>query len=208
MAGLAVKVTIPSMRDDLAREERRQASAITAGMRESTDELKGDLRGQVLSAGLGQRLANTWRGQSFPKGRNSLHPAGYVWSNAPDIIDFFAGDHEVVPLNGKKFLAIPTAIARREQRGRYGARPTVASVIARKGQKMTVVKGRNGTRIGLFDESVSVRTGKRRKGQKRNLVAYFIFVPSVRGRKRFDIPAAVDKVVAGIPDRIVAHLQD
>ncbi|MFG5121617.1 DUF6441 family protein, partial [Methylorubrum sp. POS3] len=43
------------------------ARSVTAGMRAVTDGLKEDLRADVREAGLGQRLANTWRGQTFPK---------------------------------------------------------------------------------------------------------------------------------------------
>jgi hypothetical protein len=38
-------------------------------MREATDGLKTELRGQITSADLGSRLANTWLGEVYPKGR-------------------------------------------------------------------------------------------------------------------------------------------
>ena len=84
------------------------AGAATGAMRESTPDAKQRLREQVTAAGLGNRLANTWRGESYPKGRASVNPAGFIWSNAPDIIDSFNRGAQIVPHAGRKFLAIPT----------------------------------------------------------------------------------------------------
>ncbi len=34
------------------------------------------MRRQVHSSGLGQRMANTWRGDIYPRGQNSIRAAG------------------------------------------------------------------------------------------------------------------------------------
>ncbi len=46
----------------LADEVRIAEQAVTQSIREATDDLKTELRNQITGAGLGQRLANTWRG--------------------------------------------------------------------------------------------------------------------------------------------------
>ena len=67
------------LKAELAAAER----AVTAGVRAATDGLKTELRRQIIGAGLGNRLANTWRGEVYPKGQPSIGAAGFVWSKAP-----------------------------------------------------------------------------------------------------------------------------
>ena len=63
------------------------AEAASLAMRDTTYKALLELREQVTGAGMGQRLANTWRDRVFPEKRRSMTPSGYIWSNAPDIID-------------------------------------------------------------------------------------------------------------------------
>ncbi len=51
------------------------AKAVTLGIRSATDGLKLEMRSQVRSAGLSSRLANTWRGDTFPKSKTSINAA-------------------------------------------------------------------------------------------------------------------------------------
>ena len=52
------------------KEEYRTAErAVTLGIREATNGLKMSMRRQVHSSGLGQRMANTWRGDIYPRGQ-------------------------------------------------------------------------------------------------------------------------------------------
>jgi hypothetical protein len=81
------------------------AEAASIAMRDTTYKALLELREQVTSAGLGQRLANTWRNRVFPERRRSMTPSGYIWSNAPNIIDAFSRGAQVVPLAGRRFLA-------------------------------------------------------------------------------------------------------
>lgn len=77
--------------NDLLKAELRVAEkAVTVGVREATDGLKTDLRRQITSAGLGSRLANTWRGEVYPKGQPSIGAAGFVWSKAPGLVRMYA----------------------------------------------------------------------------------------------------------------------
>ena len=91
--------------------------AVSVTMAQAGASLKLAWRGQITGAGLGQRLANTIRSQTYPKGRNSLDAAALVWSNAPLII----GAHDTGPLirSGNGFwLAIPLPAAGKGLGGR------------------------------------------------------------------------------------------
>ena len=79
-------------------------------MREAGTDLKTAWRGQITQAGLGRRLSNSIRSQTYPKAGDSLKAAALVWSKAPVII----GAHDTGPLIRSKdgfWLAIPTAAA-------------------------------------------------------------------------------------------------
>ena len=86
--------------------------AVSAAMREAGTSLKSAWRGQITGAGLGRRLANSIRSQTYPKAGESLNAAALVWSKAPVIV----GAHDTGPLIRSKdgfWLAIPTPAAGR-----------------------------------------------------------------------------------------------
>lgn len=91
------------MKAEFATAER----AVTLGVRETTDGLKMSMRRQVTSAGLGQRMANTWRGDNYPKGENSIRAAGVVYTKASRIMEGFE-DAAVIRSKDGWWLAIPT----------------------------------------------------------------------------------------------------
>ena len=91
--------------------------AVSTTMARAGAGLKFAWRGQITGSGLGQRLANTIRSQTYPKGRNNQDAAALVWSNAPIII----GAHDTGPLirSGNGFwLAIPLLAAGKAQGGK------------------------------------------------------------------------------------------
>ncbi|MBP3514916.1 MAG: hypothetical protein J6K65_01760 [Alphaproteobacteria bacterium] len=91
----------------LDEEYKKSADAVTKGIINATDGLKNAMRSQVKSSGLSSRLANTWRGQVYPKGKKSISAAGVVYSKAPKIM---AGFEYQTIIRGKNgfWLAIPT----------------------------------------------------------------------------------------------------
>ena len=100
----------------LADEVRIAEQAVTHSIREATDGLKTELRSQITGAGLGQRLANTWRGEVYPKGQMSIKAAGLVYSRAPVIV----GAHDQGATIRSKdgfWLAIPLPAAGKGPRG-------------------------------------------------------------------------------------------
>jgi hypothetical protein len=100
----------------MAAEVKAAERAVSGGVRQATDGLKNELRGQVTGAGLGERLAKSWRGDLYPKGGMSINAAGFVYTKAPQIIGAFAYGTTIRSKRGR-FLAIPTQyVTRRENK--------------------------------------------------------------------------------------------
>jgi Family of unknown function (DUF6441) len=76
-----------SLQADTQAELRDIERAVAAGTREAGRGLRTELRRQVTSAGLGQRLANSWRDRHYPN--QQLDPASLVYTKAPQIIRAF-----------------------------------------------------------------------------------------------------------------------
>jgi hypothetical protein len=92
---LKLKLDItPDLVAAMAAEVKAGEKAVTAAMREAGTGLKTAWRGQITGAGLGRRLANSIRSQTYPKAGESLNAAALVWSKAPVIV----GAHDTGPL--------------------------------------------------------------------------------------------------------------
>jgi len=105
---------VGSIKADLQAEMRGIEKAVAAGVKEAGDGLKGSLREQVVSAGLGTRLARAWRNRAWPN--KGYDTASLVWSKAPQIVRVF---DEGVVIRGKSgfWLAIPTPAAPKRRVG-------------------------------------------------------------------------------------------
>lgn len=184
------------------------AQAATAAMRETMPIAKQELRDQVTSAGLGQRLANTWRGEVYPKDRRALNPAGYIWSNAPDIIDSFMRGATIRPVNGAQFLWIPTKNVPRA-RGRVGRKGnnlkggalTPEECENRFNTDFVVLRGRAGRLLAFMDLlAAKNRRGFRpatrarlAQGRQRKLTLMFVLTPTARMPKLLDVDKVADR---------------
>jgi hypothetical protein len=137
----------------MAAEVAAGERAVTAAMREAGTALKAAWRLQIIGAGLGARLANSIRSQSFPRSGESLDAAALVWSKAPVIV----GAHDAGPLIRSKngfWLAIPLPAAGKSLRGgritpgewerRHGLR--LRFVYRRIGSSLLVAEGRLNTK--------------------------------------------------------------
>lgn len=194
------------------------AAAATATMDQVTVGLKQDLRLQVVAAGLGSRLGNTWRGRRYPVGQQSLSAAAYIWSNAPDIIDAFDRGATIRPVNGKRYLAVPTENVplRRRGSGGKGLRMSPEQVELEFNQDLKFAKTANGRLIAF----VNVVGAKNKRGFRRAAAAriasgrqvaavvMFIMVPTVHMPKKFDIDSAArvwaDRVQGIFSDNMAA----
>lgn len=181
--------------------------------------LKGDLRADVVDAGLGQRLANTWRGKTFPEGGASIEAASFVWSNAPNIVDAF--DRGVTIRSSRGFwLAIPTPAAGVKGISATGARKRITPggwerrtgmrlrVIYRRGQpSLLVADNARLSKKGLARPNI----GRTRSGMQftrlsgRATVVLFILVPQVTLRKRLDVEAIAERLASRVPSAIASH---
>jgi len=205
-----------SIKADMQAEMRRIERAVTAGVKESGDGLKGSLRKQVVSAGLGPRLARTWRSRAYPnKGHDA---ASLVWSKAPQIVRVF---DEGAVIRGKSvfWLAIPTPAA--PKRGVGGKRITPSSFPEHRYGPLRFVYRRGRPSLLVVDgvrASHSRKTGElrgfrkasersRRTGSGLTTVAMFLLVPQVRIPKRLDVKKAAERWSRRLPSQIGRHMQ-
>lgn len=204
-----------SMKADLKAEMRQIEKAVTSGIKEAGDGLKGSLRRQVISAGLGPRLARTWRSRAYPnKGHDA---ASLVWSKAPQIVRTFDRGAVIKSKSGF-WLAIPTAAA--PKRGVGGKRITPSNFpehrfgplrfIYRKGQPSLLVvdgvrvsgkTGRVGRRAkgGSYTKSGRIKSGI-------TTVVMFVMVPQVKMPKRLDVRRAAEIWSRRTPSLIDRHM--
>ena len=177
-------------------EVKAAGSAVVAGTRRAADGLKQEMRTQVASAGLGRRLANSWRGKTYEN--NKLDAAGRVWTKAPAIMRAL---NEGVTIKSKKglWLAIPTPSAPR--RGVGGKRISPSTFPEHRFGRLRFVYRGSGKPSLLVVDGLRARGGKRggfsRAGKRaratgRGLttVVMFIMVRQVRLRKRLDFTGA------------------
>ncbi|OAN46870.1 DUF6441 family protein [Magnetospirillum moscoviense] len=175
----------------LADEVKATERAASSAMRDATNGLKLDLRAQITGAGLGQRLANSWRSQTYPDSGNSLRPAGLVWSKAPHIIRAFDEGATIRSADGF-WLAVPGPGCP----ARIGKkRPTPRLVAERLGIPLRFVYRRGGPSLLVADD-MRARTGKHggfarsKTGRNAATAIMFLLYPQVTLRKRLDINRA------------------
>jgi hypothetical protein len=209
-------------KDDLKNIEISIAGVATGAMEDAVTGLKSELRGQVLEAGMGQRLANTWRSNVYPAayGRKSINPAGVVWSAAPLIIDAFARGASIRPVNGSKYLWIPTKNVPKHRRA--GSYRSNLSKRAGGGSSMSpeecelhfntefiVRPGRAGSLLAFMDLTAGLNTkrgawrrdtaGRRQQGRRARPVLMFVLRKTVKLPRRFDIESAANRWAAKLP---------
>lgn len=188
--------------------------SVSEAMNEVQAGLKDDLRGQVVGAGMGQRLAKTWRGTRYPEGRPSINSVAYVWSRAPDIVDAFERGVPIVARN-RRFLAVPTKEAGVSHTTVKNKRLTPAIWETETGVKLRFVP--RGSHALLVTEASYVRQParwRRRKSFKpvrtplsggRRFVVIFVLLPMVNPRKRLDVEGAGNRWADRVGGIIAAH---
>ena len=180
--------------------------AVTAAMREAGTGLKASWRGQIVGAGLGARLANSIRSETFPKAGVSLNAAALVWSKAPVIV----GAHDAGPLIRSKngfWLAIPTPAAGRAPGGR---RITPAAWERRTGMRLRFVYRRTGPSLLVADGTrINARglaaVSRSKTGRGQVTAPIFLLVPQVKLPKRLDLARDAERVHDAVPGLIVAN---
>jgi hypothetical protein len=188
----------------MAAEVAAGERAVSAAMREAGTELKTAWRGQITGAGLGRRLANSIRSQTYPKVGDSLNAAALVWSKAPKII----GAHDTGPLIRSKngfWLAIPTEAAGRGLRGR---RITPAEWERRRGLRLQFVYRRTGPSLLVAEGRLNTKgqavVSRSKTGRGAVTAPIFLLVPQVKLPKRLDLAQDAGRAVDSLPGLIVA----
>ena len=183
--------------------------AVSTTMAQAGLGLKSAWRGQITGAGLGLRLANTIRSQTYPKGRNSLDAAALVWSNAPVII----GAHDTGPLIRSAsgfWLAIPLPAAGRALGGK---RITPGMWEQKTGLRLRFVYRSRGPSL-LVADAVRLNTkgqaavSKSKTGRGQVTAPIFLLVRQVKLSKRLDLARDAERVSDAVPGLIVANWLD
>jgi Family of unknown function (DUF6441) len=147
-----------SLQADMQAELRDLERAVAAGTRSAGKSLKTELRRQVTSAGLGQRLANSWRDRHYPN--RKLDAASLVYTKAPQIIRAF-DEGAVIRSRRGRFLAIPTENAPRK--GTDGRRISPSTFPEHRFGPLRFVPRQSGPSILVAD---GLRASFSRKGGK------------------------------------------
>jgi hypothetical protein len=203
---MKLNITIsPNLAAIMAAEIKAGEKAVTAAMRAAGTQLKSDWRGQITQAGLGRRLGNSIRSQTYPKVGESIDAAALVWSKAPVII----GAHDTGPLIRSKngfWLAIPTEAA---GKGARGGRITPGEWERRRGLRLRFVYRRRGPSLlvaeGRLNTKGSAVASKSKTGRGVTTVPIFLLVPQVKLRKRLDLARDAKAAQERIPEAIVAN---
>ena len=212
---LAATIT-RSLQADMQAELRDIERAVTTGTHEAGRGLKTELRRQVGSAGLGQRLANSWRDKHYPN--QKLDAASLVYTQAPQIIRAF-DEGAVIRSKRGRFLAIPTENTPRK--GTDGRRIRPSTFPEHRFGPLRFVPRQSGPSLLVVDglrASFSRQTGQlrgfrratdraRRSGQGLATVVMFLLVPQVKLSKRPDVAWAAEQWSAQLPALIEQQLQ-
>jgi len=192
----------------MAAEVAAGERAVTAAMREAGIGLKSAWRLQITGAGLGMRLANSIRSQSYPKAAESLNAAALVWSKAPVIV----GAHDTGPLIRSKdgfWLAIPTEAA---GRGLRGAKLTPGEWERRRGLRLRFVYRRRGPSLLVAEGRLNSRglgvASRLKTGRGRTTVPIFLLVSQAKLPKRLDLDRDAERALDSVPGLIMANWID
>ena len=192
----------------MAAEVKAGEKAVSAAMREAGTGLKTAWRGQITQAGLGRRLANSIRSQTYPRSGESLNAAALVWSKAPVIV----GAHDTGPLIRSRdgfWLAIPTPAAGKGTRGKA---LTPGEWERRRGLRLRFVYRLNGPSLLVADGRLNSRglgvASRSKTGRGKATVPIFLLVPQVKLAKRLDLARDAERAQAAVPGLIVANWLD
>lgn len=196
----------------LMRQEFQNAErAVTQGVREATNGLKLAMRRQVTASGLGPRMANTWRGDIYPKGQSSIRAAGLVYTRASKVM---AGFEEAKAIRSKDgfWLAIPTPNA--PKRGVGGGRISPSNFPEQRFGPLRFIYRRNGPLLLVAENlrpSISRTTGEIRRFRKATTnrgvssVVMFWLVPQVKTPKLLRFAEEAEKWYNWLPELILKN---
>lgn len=199
--------------EKIMKEESAAAEkAVTLGVGEAGVGLRQELRGQVTRAGLGERMAKTWKHKRYPPGGYSMGAASLVYADMPQVIRAF-NEGSVIKSDKGFFLAIPTPAA--PKRGVGGKRISPSNFPEHSLGRLRFVY-RKGAPSLLVVDNLRAGTGKRggfrkasatatRTGRGLTTVVMFILLPQVQLKKRLDINPAAERWRDKVPELILRN---
>lgn len=193
---------------------------VSAGIRRAGEGLKREWRGQVISAGLGQRLANTVRNRSFPERLQSIGAASLVYSRAPVVVDAHdrgalirskEGLWLAIPLGPVQKMRGPSGIG-----GQHRYRITPAGWEQKTGRRLRFVYRRGRPSLLVDDGNYERRTwqdplswkGSQRRGRRNVVIPIFLLVPQAKLRRKLDLDRASEDWGNRLPGLILANWRD
>lgn len=192
----SVKVTGDILKD-VEKYIQDSEKAVQSAIAQATNGLKLELRQQVINAGLGKRLSNTWRSAVNPNGKNSINASGAVWSTAREIIDSNTKGSTIRGKNGK-WIVIPLEAAGKIKHGKNMLKDWQA-----KYGRLRFIYGKNGKNSYLVAENMRARKGKRGGFTKASdkaiskgtvaTVPIFLVIPQAKMKKRLNPQSAFEK---------------
>lgn len=198
---------------EFMEEERDLAErAVTAGVRSAGARAKRNLRQDVISGGLGPRLARSWQQKDYPRNQASLEAASIIYTKAAKLLRVFDEGTTIRSEDGY-FLAIPSPNAPKLGMGRKRISPSnfpehrfgpLRFVYREQGASLLVVdnqRERKGKRGG-YALSRSKRALK--TGHGLQTVVMFYLVPQARLRRRLNIDRELRAAYAALPGEIDA----
>jgi hypothetical protein len=205
-----------SLQADLEAELRDLERAVAIATRDAGRGLKTELRRQVSTTGLGQRLANSWRDKHYPN--RKLDAASLVYTKAPQIIRAF-DEGAVIRTRRGRFLAIPTENAPRK--GTDDRRISPSSFPEHRFGPLRFVPRQSGPSLLVVDglrASYSRQTGQlrgfrratdraRARGAGVATVVMFLLVSQVKLPKRLDVARAAERWSGQLPALIEQQLR-
>lgn len=203
-----------NLKEALQRETRNAEKAVTLAIRQATEGLKLGMRQQVIASGLGQRMANTWRGEIYPKGQNSIRAAGLVFTKASKVMAGFE-DASVIRSKDGWWLAIPAPSA--PKRGVGGQRISPSNFpVHRYGPLRFVYRSHGPSLLVVENMRASSNGNGFRKASERDLktgqglasVVMFWLVPKVQMPKLIRFAEEAAKWYGQLPDLILKNWPD
>lgn len=181
---------------------------------------KGRLRQDIIGGGFhrAQSLANTWRGNVYPREKNSLDVAGWIYTRARMLVEVFDTGTVIKVRGNAQFLAIPVgpakAIVRRLQAqkkkgligrdswGRFEKDDSYVEQVARAlGVDLVplIAADRQSGVLVAADNRTLTRTGRDAKNQQARATPLFALAKTATLRKRIKGRALLDEILQGFP---------
>ena len=208
-----------NLKEYMTTEFKIAEKAVTLGIREATQGLKMSMRRQVTSKGMGPRMANTWRGENYPKGQYSIRAAGLVYTKARKIMEGFEKASVIRSKNGL-WLAIPTPHA--PKRGSDGERINPSNFPEHRYGKLRFVYRSKGPSLlvadnakASYDRKTGAIRGFRkakdkavRSGQGLTTVVMFWLVPQVKLPKLITFDTEAKRWFNKLPQLVLKNWPD